>query len=175
MNNIQRGRFWAKWVMLFWVALIASSAAAAMMSCESKPNIEELGITHACKRSFTPTLEAYEDATGTAVKAECRKLDREYDIELVQVEHDLMELCGVMPAVNEDLRGCAKSGVIFISASLTEDQRKDTAVHEWLHVLLFCMTGDWDIFHLNGQVWVEYGDDAAEPWALSSAEPGTCL
>jgi hypothetical protein len=68
---------------------------------------------------------------------------------------------------------------IHILLSMSELQKMDTAVHEFIHALAACeyldidpgrlTVQDWiDSEHLNSLYWIEYGPDTVEAWGCAN-------
>lgn len=123
------------------------------------------------------TVAAYRDARGP-LKAECRGAWRE----IVLWEQPAGD-CDGTHAV-----GCTRHNTksnsggpwsVWVASDISDDNRCDIAVHEFLHVILYCQAGD--LTHDDKQVWYrEPGTiivdaqsrslaDCLEPTELSSA------
>jgi hypothetical protein len=144
--------------------------ALALVACGS-PTPDEPGITDACVRSFRPTLKAWEAALGRVPEG-CAYLDAEYVVQIVSAD----EMPCAPEASTELVIGCTVPGdAIYLLEGRDVVQLVDTSVHEWVHVLAYCVDGDLDRYHLRAGLWALYGAETVELQAQASAEIGQCL
>lgn len=160
-------------VFAIWLACLAMLVGCMALMSGCVPVKQEAAtrpITSACVRSFVPTLEAWEARLGR-VPQRCAYLDREYDV----IVSDAIP-CG--PALPNGLLlvGCtrAQHRAIYVLAGRSPVQQLDTSVHEWVHALAACVTGNADDDHARTELWEGYGADAVEPQGIAAAQVGEC-
>lgn len=148
-------------------------------SCKPKPpHTEELPqqITHACYRSFYPTLRAWETKFGRA-PAECQLLDKVYTVYLTETSS--MASCQrTAIGSNQQVTGCTETDTksILILKGRSDIQLTDSSIHEWIHTLAHCVFKDADKEHARAQLWEGYGADTVEVRThFEGVEIGSCL
>lgn len=132
-------------------------------------------ITHACRRSFVPVLDAWDMIVGRAPDR-CRSLDAQYDIVVVPEEE---MPCEEGLGDNQARGGCFAAGVLYLLEGRSDEALVDSAIHEWIHALAQCVNADVDRFHLRVELWVDYLEEqgpAVEPRARAGITAhGRCL
>ncbi len=76
--------------------------------------------------------------------------------------------------------GCAIGDTIYISSELSDRQAPLVAVHEWLHLIRRCETGDGDAEHIDPDLWAALDKegvrgDTIEAVAIRATAHGPCL
>lgn len=182
-------RYMSLAILRVLLLLVLCIGACKDCSCESTDKKADAGyvLDEACKRSFSPALEEFEAALKLRVPEDCRYLDKVYAIEVTSNTDEMATICGGGPltrvelADNEKLTGCfLKAPPLIVIYKRSEREMTDTAVHEWLHVLMYCTKHTPDLEHMQGELWKEYERDlgvgsSAEIKAQARAEAGHCL
>jgi hypothetical protein len=114
------------------------------------------------------------------VSASCRTLDSTYKIVLQDAtSRDLAKLCnfGRELADNEKYNGCTKPAAqeVWLRDQHDDLATKDSAVHEWTHVLAFCVYDDMDLEHMRAKLWADYGPNTVESVGAANSPAGKCL
>lgn len=109
------------------------------------------------------TISAWEKIIGK-VSDNCYYFTE--DTSLAEAEN-LPDECLAEP--NMVVIGCyfKKSNSIFILNSLSKYKKLDTAVHEYIHALSYCMFGYSDHDHENPFLWDEFGESTVEIWGCA--------
>lgn len=148
-----------------------SLAALGLQAClETAPVDGPPEPSQLCRRAFLEVLDAWETHVGD-VPRECRNVDARYAIVFVDREAD-MPCTADQPGV---IVGChrADSETIYI---LRRDNvaMVDTAVHEWIHALSLCATGDEQGGHTDPRLWLERSGSTVEGTAIVELGAGRC-
>lgn len=154
------------------LAAYLSLVTTVSNGCASDEPTGPAPITRACYRSFAPTLDAWQGAL-LRVPEECTLLDQEYTVSQV-----LSESIPCRPASSSEVVvGCTvpRTQDIYLLAGRDDLATTDSSVHEWIHALADCVSGDADYDHLRASLWAEYGADTVEAQALGNVTTGECL
>lgn len=156
-------------MLLAWAVLVAALLSQGCAPAPDEPPV----ITMACVRSFATTLAEWERFAAERVPEQCRFLDADYD---VQVVDELPPQCGTAPP-GMVVAECTlpRSKVIYILSALDDVARVDLSVHEWIHALSACVYGDPDQTHARSGLWGDSRPDPVELRAQAAAVLGECL
>ena len=167
---------------LFAMALAWAAFIFALLSqgcAPDEPSEPVPAVSGVCWRAFSSVLGAWVDQYGARVPAECEVLDRSWRVAL-GTEADMAACPPAGP--HQVLRGCTSptERTVYVLGTLDEDLRRDTAIHEWVHVLSHCVDGDFDRGHSIYELWMGdaqggAGFGSVEGKAQADAPYGTCL
>lgn len=148
-----------------------------LFSCNPQvPEVETLPqqITHACSRSFYPTLLAWESVFGRA-PTQCQSLDKVYTVYMANTTD--MAACKSLGS-NQLTTGCTETilRTILLLKGRSQLQLVDSSIHEWIHVLAYCVFREADYEHVNPKLWEGYGSNTVEVLVhFHNVEIGSCL
>ncbi len=125
-------------------------------------------VSNACLRAYSAAADAW--AEELELSEACAYLDKSVLVRVVAPAE--------LPCV--EVAGCSFEGEMYLSAALTDGQAVSVAIHEWLHLISLCETGNGDVEHLNVALWAGLDEqgargDTIEAVALRAAQRGPCL
>jgi hypothetical protein len=153
-------------VVLMFVCGCSVETGAPVPPAPPKP-VPVYDQAGSCVDAFSAALDAYETVRGP-VAEECTTIDRHYKV-TITTPAELEVFCG-KGRLACMVPGSKTHGSIWIRQRDPEREMWETAIHEWIHAISYCDTGDGQATHDAEEL---YGSGLAS--GFGELVPGTAV